>query len=50
MSLDIWRCGARLNLKAELVAADPQAFLAKLRGEPEEDVGALRTVVDWTVI
>lgn len=28
----------RLNLKAELVAADPQAFLAKLRGEPEEDI------------
>lgn len=28
----------RLNLKAELVAADPHAFLAKLRGEPEEDV------------
>eukprot|EP00438_Fugacium_kawagutii_P025803 Skav200481 [mRNA] locus=scaffold450:47462:101178:+ [translate_table: standard] len=27
----------RLNLKAELVAADPQSFLAKLRGEPEED-------------
>jgi len=24
-------------LKAELVAADPHAFLAKLRGEPEED-------------
>eukprot|EP00913_Durusdinium_trenchii_P022641 g21264.t1 len=28
----------RLNLKAELVSADPHTFLAKLRGEPEDDV------------
>eukprot|EP00439_Symbiodinium_sp_Y106_P018058 s1210_g2.t1 len=29
----------RLNLKAELVPSDPARFLAKLRGEPDEDVG-----------
>lgn len=29
---------ARLNLKAELVSSDPQSFLAKLRGQPEEEI------------
>lgn len=42
----------RLNLKAELVAADPHAFLAKLRGEPEEDArssGKFGRLAAWRI-